>query len=117
MIQVGIYPDFSCMSLNACALGGSPLSLDDILRTPLFRRRPFPEAEKTTFALQTPQASAPLLSQGEHPTLGTPCWFFHPCETPKALSELVGEETRGGAEPNLVRQLELWLLLVGNVVN
>ncbi|KAL5487947.1 hypothetical protein ACEPAI_6055 [Sanghuangporus weigelae] len=94
---------------------GSPLSLDGILSTSLFRRNVFPDARKTGFALQTPDHSFPLLSQGEHPTLGTPCWFFHPCETPVALTELVRAD--GGADTSPGRLMELWLLLVGNVVN
>ncbi|EJD01335.1 uncharacterized protein FOMMEDRAFT_169476 [Fomitiporia mediterranea MF3/22] len=94
---------------------GSPLSLDGILASSLFRRNVFPNAQKTGFALQTPSNTFPLLSQGEHPTLGTPCWFFHPCETPSALAELV--QADGNADVSSARILELWLLLVGNVIN
>ncbi|OCB87508.1 hypothetical protein A7U60_g5413 [Sanghuangporus baumii] len=94
---------------------GSPLTLDGILSSSLFRRNVFPDARKTGFALQTPDHPFPLLSQGEHPTLGTPCWFFHPCETPVALTELVRAD--GGADTSPGRLMELWLLLVGNVVN
>lgn len=52
----------------------------------------------------------PLLSQGEHPTLGMPCWYLHPCETAVAVEEIVAE-MGGGANV-----IEGWLLIVGNVV-
>lgn len=96
--------------------GGSPLSLDDIMKTSLFLHRSLLEAQRTAFAVQEMQSTFPLLSQGDHPTLGSPCWYFHPCETPKALVELIEEEEYNlGKEPDVVRKLELWLLLLGNV--
>ncbi|KAH8118444.1 hypothetical protein DFH11DRAFT_1502564 [Phellopilus nigrolimitatus] len=94
---------------------GSPLSLDDIMKSSFFRKDAFPDVKKTSFALQAPDHPFPLLSQGEHPVLGTPCWFFHPCETRQALLELV--QADGLKEPATGRHLELWLLLVGNVVD
>jgi len=54
--------------------------------------------------------SFPLLSQGGHPTLETPCWYLHPCETAKAVEELLSEKEPGW------NMIEAWLLIVGNVV-
>ncbi|KAF8231848.1 hypothetical protein L208DRAFT_1398182, partial [Tricholoma matsutake] len=42
-----------------CDTAGSPLALDDL---------------PSVFVI-------PLLSQGDHPTLGTPCWYLHPCQS------------------------------------
>ena len=98
------------------ATAGSPVSLDGILNTTLFHWPAFVGAEKTTFALQTPNQPFPMLSQAEHPTIGTPCWCLHPCATSEALKEL--QEADGyenSASPG--RLLELWLLLIGNVVD
>lgn len=38
----------------------------------------------------TPHA---LLSQGEHPILGTPFWFLHPCSTASFMSELLSSSS------------------------
>ncbi|KAF8351531.1 hypothetical protein F5887DRAFT_937984 [Amanita rubescens] len=89
---------------------GSPLSLNVILRTTLLRVPHFRGLENSGFALTQPMLSFPLLSQGEHPTLGTPCWYLHPCETAKVVEELLGEKEPGW------NVIEAWLLIVGNVV-
>ncbi|KIM46264.1 hypothetical protein M413DRAFT_426701 [Hebeloma cylindrosporum] len=98
---------------------GSPLSLDDILQTSIFKLERPSGSETTSFALTLPSASFPLLSQGDHPTLGTPCWYFHPCETDRAVSEFMMEveQTEWSREMRLVRWLELWLMVVGSVLN
>lgn len=117
---------------------GTPLSLPDIVdRIPLFRFQPRGEDsgdfKVSKYSIQGPGATLPLVSQGEHPTLGTPCYFLHPCETQGALAELVGADMRSLSTPNSVaaedrgnedgkssemrRKLELWLLLVGNAVD
>ena len=95
---------------NARVTEGEPLSLDDILCTTLFRVSSFRGAENTGFALTQPTSMFPLLSQGEHPTLGMPCWYLHPCETAVAVEEIVAEK---GSGANVI---EGWLLIVGNVV-
>ena len=95
--------------------GGSPLPLGDILSSPLLRASALPKTERTTFSLQQRGQLFPLLSQGEHPTLGTPCWFFHPCETPTALAELKQAGEQDDSFPG--RTIMLWLLLLGNVVD
>ncbi|KAJ7283730.1 hypothetical protein C8J57DRAFT_1293396, partial [Mycena rebaudengoi] len=79
---------------------GSPLSLDDLVQTTLFHRFAFEGTESTTFALSLPASAFPLLSQGDHPTLGTPCWYFHP----------LGEQ-------RLERWMETWFMVLGTVVS
>ena len=104
--------------LTAPVPDGRPLTLEDILRSNFFRPGVLPQSERTSFALQLPTSQFPLLSQGEHPSTGTPCWYFHPCETEPALRELLeaDRETRV-IEDEIVRLMELWFLLLGNVVD
>ena len=98
---------------------GSSLSLDDILETSFFKLKPPLGSKTTSFALTIPSVSFPLISQGDHPTLGTPCWYFHPCETDTAVNEfMVGvEHADWSRETRLVRWLELWLMIVGSVLD
>ena len=94
---------------------GAPARCESIANSTLIRKEALPaELTSTDFALQAYGQSFPLLSQGEHPTLGTSCWYFHPCETPKALNELIQED---GNPSSPRRRLELWFLLVGNVID
>jgi len=98
---------------------GSSLPLDDIIQTSFFKLKPPLGSETTNFALTLPSMSFPLLSQGDHPTLGIPCWYFHPCETGTAVNEFMAEveQTDWSGETRLVRWLELWLMVVGSVLN
>lgn len=60
----------------------------------------------------------PLLSQGDHPTLQTTCWYLHPCETERAVQELVdakNEETPGTIGPE--QWLETWMVVLGSMVD
>ncbi|KAK0206491.1 hypothetical protein DFS33DRAFT_592694 [Desarmillaria ectypa] len=98
---------------------GSPLALTDIVNTSLFRPSAFDTAERTTFALSIPDQMFPLLSQGDHPTLGTPSWYFHPCESARAVGELMTElgAAEWTTEERLVRWIEMWIMVVGAVVD
>ena len=98
---------------------GLPLPLADLVQTSLFKAKPPEGSEMTTFALTLPSAPFPLLSQGDHPTLGTPCWYLHPCQTDVAVGEFMSEaeEPNWTEETRCVRWLELWLMIVGSVVN
>jgi ubiquitin-like-conjugating enzyme ATG10 len=101
------------------ALDGSPLQLEDIMKTSLLRHHSLLDAETTSFALSLPTAIFPLLSQGDHPTLGTPCWYLHPCQTDPAVNEIV-EEVRQDDWTNeeyLVRWLEAWFMVIGTTVD
>jgi len=79
----------------------------------------FDHAEATSFALSFSEAAFPVLSQGDHPTLGSPQWYLHPCETQLAMTELLeaaaAEEGKGEGE-EMTRWMEVWFLIVGNVV-
>ena len=94
---------------------GSPLSLEALLDSTMFHQSVFAGAEKTSFALQIPDQPFPMLSQSEHPTTGSPCWCIHPCSTTEALKELSEADDR--VKTSSGRLLELWLLLIGNVVD
>ncbi|KAJ7591146.1 hypothetical protein C8J56DRAFT_934793 [Mycena floridula] len=98
---------------------GSPLSLTDLVLTSLFHPFAFQGTELSSFAVTLPSSAFPLLSQGEHPTLGTPSWFFHPCETANSVGEIMAqvEDNSWTAEERAIRWLEAWFMIVGNIVD
>lgn len=98
---------------------GAPLSLVEIMASPLLRRHAVPLAEATTFALTEDGSAFPLLSQGDHLVLGTPAWYFHPCHTPDAVGELLSEVAKEGwrEEERLVRWIEVWFMVVSQIVD
>ncbi|GLB33727.1 putative autophagocytosis associated protein, active-site domain [Lyophyllum shimeji] len=98
---------------------GTPLPLIDLIQTSLFHPFAFEHTKMTSFGLTRPASSFPLLSQGDHPTLGTPCWYLHPCETANAVDELMSElDCEGYAEDmRLARWLEMWFVVLGTAVN
>ncbi|KAF8224822.1 hypothetical protein L208DRAFT_1309057, partial [Tricholoma matsutake] len=98
---------------------GSPLALDDLLRSTLFQPFAFEKTEASRFALTRPSSSFPLLSQGDHPTLGTPCWYLHPCQSADAVEEVMKEVQQDGwvEESRLVRWLEAWFMILGTTIN
>ncbi|KAI0921887.1 hypothetical protein AcW1_004257 [Taiwanofungus camphoratus] len=73
---------------------GVPLPLTEILKTPLFRPQSLPETITASFGLSDPESSFALLSQGDHPVLGTPSWYLHPCHTSEAVKEIMTEVQR-----------------------
>ena len=97
-------------------LAGAPLDLERIAGSALFMRSALPETAKTTFALDAPDSAFAMLSQGDHPTLGTPCWHLHPCHTAEVVEEIMREVSCKEAERPL-RWLEAWLMMLGNVVD
>ncbi len=66
-------------------------------------------------------ASFPLISQGDHPVLGTPSWYLHPCNTASTMQVLMDdfigdaweehEDSRG-----LFRWLSTWFMIIGSAV-
>jgi len=98
---------------------GVQLTLDQLLQTGLFRFDPTTEFDKTTFGLSQPGSAFPLLSQGDHPVLGTRCWYFHPCESSAAVNELVNEviSTDASEDDRLRCWMKMWFLVLGSVVN
>lgn len=99
--------------------GGSLLPLTDIVKTSLFRRYVLEGTETTSFSVSLPAASFPLLSQGDHPTLGTLCWYLHPCETSAPVDEVMKEIMQDDwtESQRLVRWMEAWFMVLGTVVN
>ncbi|KAL4241581.1 Ubiquitin-like-conjugating enzyme Atg3/Atg10 [Abortiporus biennis] len=97
---------------------GTPLTLDEIVQSPLFRRGFLPN-RSNNFALEAPDSSFAMLSQGDHPTLNTPCWYFHPCHTSEVMSEIMKElDMEGRAEEEWLGQwIESWFMVIGNFVN
>ncbi|KAG2077502.1 hypothetical protein BDR04DRAFT_1043604 [Suillus decipiens] len=91
---------------------GSPLQLTDIMQTSLLREDVCEGTVATTFAVSHPAMNFPLLSQGEHPTLGTPCWYFHPCETANAVQEILNESER-----RPVSWMEAWFTVLSTAVD
>ncbi|EIW82382.1 hypothetical protein CONPUDRAFT_40087, partial [Coniophora puteana RWD-64-598 SS2] len=98
---------------------GSPLTLDDIIETSILPTSALEGTERNGFAITYPGSSFPLLSQGEHPTTGLPCWYVHPCESEAATDELwrasgVGSESESEER---VRWMEAWFVVLGHVVS
>ena len=96
--------------------GGSPLSLEQIVASPLFRPQTLPSSSGNTFALTLPASSLSLLSQGDHPTLGTPSWYFHPCNTSEVMREILREMV-DYPDGDGLRWMEAWFMIMGNVVD
>lgn len=95
------------------------MTLDQLLQIGVFRFDPSAKFDKTTFGLSEPDSAFPLLSQGDHPVLGTMCWYFHPCESSAAVDELVNEViTPDASEEDRLRcWMNMWFLVLGSVVN
>ncbi|KAI0334793.1 hypothetical protein GY45DRAFT_1294449 [Cubamyces sp. BRFM 1775] len=96
---------------------GSPLPLDAIVESALFRRHALPSPDGNAFALTLPDSSLALLSQGDHPTLGTPSWYFHPCHTSEVVSEILAESDDAGITDELLRWMEVWFMVLSNIVD
>lgn len=68
----------------------------------------------------TPPATFPVLAQGDHPVLGTPCWVFHPCETSAAIQEVLDETIADNwtdSDANYLQWLETWFMILSGVVD
>ena len=98
---------------------GVQLTLDQLLQAGAFRFDPSAKFDKTTFGLSEPGSAFPLLSQGDHPVLGTRCWYFHPCESSAAVNELVNEAISPDvSEDDRLRcWMKMWFLVLGSIVN
>lgn len=98
---------------------GAPVPLDAILATKFFHFQVTKTVKRTPHSLDLldengEQVPFPLLSQGDHPTLNTPCWFLHPCETPTAMAELLRELS---SPHSPVDWLDSWLALISTVLD
>jgi ubiquitin-like-conjugating enzyme ATG10 len=100
--------------------------LTQILSTDRFQHRAFRNSgidvtETTAQPKENDNAQFPLLSQGDHPILGTSHWYFHPCETSAAVKEILEEMPdvqwdQHGVEPPL-RWLEAWFAILSTVID
>jgi ubiquitin-like-conjugating enzyme ATG10 len=95
---------------------GIPLTLARILSTSLIKGANLPAAvDMSPFGLSPRYSPFPLLSQGDHPVLNTPSWYLHPCETPKAVAELLKEGQISGDEGS--RWLRAWFAVLSTVID
>ncbi|KAH7887817.1 hypothetical protein F5I97DRAFT_1804916 [Phlebopus sp. FC_14] len=94
---------------------GGPPVLSHIMQTSLFRRDACEGAEATTYSLGHLGSPFPLLSFGDHPTLNTPCWYLHPCQTGPAVDEILA--AGGYTSADGVRWLEAWFMVLGSVID
>lgn len=95
--------------------------MSELLNTPLFRQDSLPNLDDklATFALVDSSTAFSLLSQGDHPILGTPCWYLHPCRTADMIEEVIIEGRRDDWSPEeaLLRFFETWFMVLGNVID
>lgn len=103
------------------SIAGSPLLLRDIIGTSLLRSHVFPRcADEAPHGISMPDSNFPLLSQGDHPVLGTPAWYLHPCETSVAVAELLDAAADGKehtSDKSLLFWMESWFLILCSVVD
>ena len=106
--------------------GGSPLPLDDLIRSSLFRARlgeyPLSTLDKHNgYDTGDEQAHLPAFTQVEHPHLtGLMCYSLHPCETAATLAEVLSSNETildPTATPHSPLEiLQAWFMLVNTVV-
>ncbi|KAI0721900.1 hypothetical protein C8T65DRAFT_565217 [Cerioporus squamosus] len=94
---------------------GSPLALEQVVQSALFQPDTLPSPNGNTFAVTLPDSAFSLLSQGDHPTLCTPSWYLHPCNTAEVVSEIMAQVEEG--RTNLSRWMEIWFMVMGNIVD
>ncbi|KAH7100620.1 hypothetical protein BKA62DRAFT_658273 [Auriculariales sp. MPI-PUGE-AT-0066] len=101
---------FSCHDAS-----GAPVPLDRIMRSRLFLQAISRSVRQTPHSLEMPdnEGPFPLLSQGDHPVLGVPCWYLHPCETQRAMDELL----KASASGTLSVWLQTWLALISTTID
>ena len=87
------------------------------MKTSLLRRDRLPDLEKTDFALSPPDSTLPVLSQGDHPVLGTPSWYLHPCEMAGVIGEILEEKEKESGGERGMTLVETWMMIVGGTVN
>lgn len=98
---------------------GAPLTLVEICRLPLFRPEALHGSQVASFGVQDPKTAMTLLSQGDHPTSGTPCWYIHPCNTSTVVGEIMSEAAADDAwteAARCLRWLEAWFMVLGNML-
>ena len=98
---------------------GSPIGLSGIMDTSLLRKHAFDGMEATAFSIGDPASNFPLVSFGEHPSLGSQCWYLHPCETGPAVGEMLAAWSDACPQESTrhTRWLEAWFLVLSSVVD
>ncbi|KAJ3999530.1 hypothetical protein F5050DRAFT_1737524 [Lentinula boryana] len=108
-----------CFYFTMYHSNGAPLPINELLSSTLFRPGILQDANTTTFALTRRNTAFPLLSQGDHPTTGKPCWFLHPCETTIAVEELLKEveKVADSEDAKLLSWLKMWFVVLGSIID
>lgn len=107
-------------------LDGAPLDLSKIMQMKYLTLGHSENVDSGASSIMLPpseqeNAAFPLLSQGDHPVLGTPSWYLHPCNTASAvevfMEDLIGD-TWGEDEESkdLFLWLSTWFMIIGNAV-
>ena len=104
----------SCTYELDTAADGEIMGLADIMSTSLFRPLALPDPQHD-HGIDAPGSAFALLSQGDHPTLGTPCWYLHPCHTAEVIGEILDELVTDGPQ-RFQRYLEAWFMVLGNMI-
>ncbi|GAA5931932.1 hypothetical protein JCM3775_000081 [Rhodotorula graminis] len=118
LLSICYSPTFSVPVLwfEAHQSSGTPLSLEQVLRSTLFH---------DGHGLSSGDAT-PFVSQADHPATGRPSWFLHPCETEGIVAEVLeggraerGHEREGErrSDPDDDEWFASWLTVVGAVVD
>ena len=86
------------------------------MHTSLLCKHAFDGMEATAFSIGNPGSNFPLLSFGDHPSLGSQCWYLHPCESGPAVEEMLAAWCPHDLDRH-VRWLEAWFLVLSSVVD
>lgn len=88
------------------------------MHTSLLRKHAFDGMLATASSIGDSASNFPLLSFGDHPSLGSQCWYLHPCETGPAVEEMLAAWS-GAPQDSAghVQWLEAWFLLLSCVVD
>lgn len=89
------------------------------MHTSLLRKHAIDDMAVTPFSIGDPTSNFPLLSFSDHPSLGSQCWYLHPCETGRAVEEILAAWSDAGSQglTRHVRWLEAWFLVLSCVVD
>ncbi|SCZ88594.1 BZ3500_MvSof-1268-A1-R1_Chr2-1g04513 [Microbotryum saponariae] len=97
---------------------GAPLELSELFNSTIFQHIYYKIAPDTsepaalTSESDDPPPPAPFISQADHPTLGVPTWFLHPCNTQAIIQEVLCED-----QGSTTTYFDTWLMVVGSVVD
>lgn len=88
------------------------------MQTAFLRRDALPsDAEIAPHGISFHSTNFPVLSLGDHPVLGQPYWYLHPCQSSAAVDELLQSIPRPDGEDPLLSWLKTWLLVLKSIVD